>query len=392
MNNIVPHLNKNAKKIAALIMAHKELTRTQLCDMTGLTGAAVSRITRDMIDTGLLVEGGEIVNAKRAGRREVILRIRAEHAHVLGMTITGNRRNLILATAAGDILEEIDMIEVSLSNPDEALKCFCDALKDCVDRHGLSLSDIAGVGVSMSITATSSTELVTASPLGWKNVNVREILEAELSVPVVIEARATSILRADLLDQHNYASAFLINVALGVGSSAYVNQELITPGSTGFGGLTHLAVHGDPSHCYCGRTGCLEVSGGGHAILAHLGLGECSTKTQNERLSVILDQAYGGDRAACDAIRHAARNMAIGIDHTISLFAPETVILTGIVGRHDIYRMAVIERLHELGQRVDARIIRPSLIRSSDATVWLALERLVAHGLVSTVMHNLRSA
>ena len=378
----------NTNRIAALVLANGSMSRTQLCDVTGLTGAAVSRITRDMISAGFLCEGPEVVAAKRAGRREVMLKISEDYRHVLALTITGNRRTLVLAKASGRIIADIDLIDVSLTDPVIALQSFSDRARECLAAHGLTVADVAGVAVSLSITAAGSTELVTSSPLGWENVNVREILERALSLPVVVEARATSILRADLLSNAACSSAFLINVALGVGSSAYLNNNLVASGVSGFGGMTHLAIPGQAQPCYCGRLGCLEVSGGGHAILSALGLAQPTAKANNETLSDILNDASHGDGNAIAAIRLAAKNMAAGVDSVLSLFAPEAVILTGIVGRHDVYRMAMVEALHATGRRIHSNMIRASNIRSSDAAVWLALETFVAQDLISAIEHR----
>jgi predicted NBD/HSP70 family sugar kinase len=382
----------NSNRIAALVLANGAMSRTQLCDVTGLTGAAVSRITRDMISAGFLCEGPEVIAAKRAGRREVMLKIAEDYRHVLALTITGNRRTLVLAKASGRIIEEIDLIDVSLTDPVVALQTFSDRARECLAAHGLKPMDVAGVAVSLSITAAGSTELVTSSPLGWQNVNVRDILEQALGLPVVVEARATSILRADLLLNASCSSAFLINVALGVGSSAYLNNNLVAPGVSGFGGVTHLVVPGQEQPCYCGRHGCLEVSGGGHAILSALGRAQPSAKLKNDTLSDILNDASLGDHDAIVSIRMAAQNMAAGIDSVLSLFAPEALILTGIVGRHDVYRMAVVEALHAMGRRIHARMIRVSNIRSSDAAVWLALETFIAQDLIEAIDHSFAKA
>ncbi|NVK29584.1 MAG: ROK family transcriptional regulator [Gammaproteobacteria bacterium] len=380
------HLRQsNTDKILSLVLSKGALSRVQISELTGLTPAAVSRITRELISLGRLTEGEEVVNKNRAGRREVMLSIADQHSYVLGVTMTGNRRSFLLASASGRMLVEHDLLDINLEDPTAALAEVSRRLKACLSEHDILLDQIAGIAVSLSITATGSTEHVSSSPLGWENVNVRAQLEQSMGRPVVIEARATSILRAELLRGGQVESAFLINVALGVGSSAYLNRQLVTPSTAGFGGVTHLAIHGDPTECYCGRRGCLEVCGGGRGLLRYFGDQSVDVQAQNNQISTILDAAYRGDKDAKAAIAAASKNMAIGVDHVLSLFEPEKIILTGIVGRHDFYRSTLVDALHQLGRNIDSRRIQTSAIRSSDATLWLALEAFVARDLVATI-------
>lgn len=385
LNSAIKVRQSNSQNILALVLHRGPITRTRLSEITGLTGAAVSRITRELISKGALVERGEIVNKRRAGRREVMLEVSESYKFVFGVTLTGNRRTIVLASGSGVLVTEKDITDLDLSDPEKALKSIAQDLRSLAAGHKLSMKDIAGVAVSMSITATGSTEVVTSAPLGWESVQVRQLLEAELGLPVVVEARATSILRAELLKGGTPDSIFLINVALGVGSSAFLNGALVQPGTAGFGGLTHLAIHGDQTLCYCGRRGCLEVCGGGSALLDSLGKRSDVTAEKNSRIAKVLDQAYRGEPDAIRAIKLAASKMAVGVDVVLSLFEPEKIILTGIVGRHEVYRMGVIESLRAMGRDTDSRHICTSELTSSNATIWLALEKFIATGLVSTL-------
>lgn len=79
-----------------------------------------------------------------------------------------------------------------------------------------------------------------------------------------------------------------------------------------------------------------------------MGRAQPSAKVNNNTLSDILNGASLGDHGAIVAIRMAAQNMAVGIDSVLSLFASEAVMLTCIVGHHDVCRMAVVEALHAI--------------------------------------------
>src|SRR5258708_38754376 len=56
------------------------LSRSDIAQRVGLTDAAISRILRDLIDEGLVDEGGPIVDARRPGRRHIGLALAAAAA------------------------------------------------------------------------------------------------------------------------------------------------------------------------------------------------------------------------------------------------------------------------------------------------------------------------
>ena len=87
------------------LLGHRvAMARGQMAEELGLTNAAISRITREMLDAGVLIESGSDKPTGRVGRRETLLSINPVGAYVLAISLNANRRGVALANALGDIV------------------------------------------------------------------------------------------------------------------------------------------------------------------------------------------------------------------------------------------------------------------------------------------------
>jgi len=375
---------RNEQKIHAQILSKGPISRKKLVELTGLTGAAISRITRDMITDGILIEGDGAAANGRLGRREVELSANPGFRYVLGLTITGDRRSLVLSDSVGGVVQEADITVVDISDPKRSLKEIAEAAKAIIFEAGAKKSDVAGVGVSMPLAASLSDEMVTAPPINWRDVPVRSILAKSLGLPVKIEARPTSILRAELIRHAPISdSMFLINVAYGVGSSAYLNGQLVHPGTPGFGGITHFAIQGETAECSCGRQGCLEVCAGGRRVLDTLGLPHDEFDQRNRNIAECLASASTGNEVARSALIDAGGKLAFGVDAVLAMFDPSKIVISGEIGRNQHYFEGLLAQLKTLGRNVQQDRIVQSSIKSHDATIWMALQSFVAPEIVN---------
>ncbi|MDH3580897.1 MAG: MarR family transcriptional regulator, partial [Hyphomicrobiales bacterium] len=85
---------RNRDIVLRTIAAQAPVSRTQISRQTGLTGAAVSRITRELIEAGLVKEGDSIPTKGQVGRRNIRLELGDEGAFVLGIALTVNVRSV----------------------------------------------------------------------------------------------------------------------------------------------------------------------------------------------------------------------------------------------------------------------------------------------------------
>lgn len=373
---------QNRELLMNLISQHGEVTRGMLSKITGLTGAAVSRITRELIDAGLVQEGEPITASGRVGRREYNLSINPKGAYVLGMSIAANRRNISLADAAGTILLAVDCNDVPVDDPTAFLQIIAERANHLVACADFDRSRLLGAGASMAMSTGNSNavdqELVNSDPLGWTNVPVLKTLEAALDMPIKVEHRASAILRGELRTGKHKGSVYLVNVALGIGVSAYFGDRFLITGDSGFGALSHFGTSRSSNKCQCGRVGCLEVSASGKAILGKLEAhSPLHTKKKVDAISVAIVAASEGNATAKTALYEAGELLGDGIDAVVSILNPNKIILAGEVGRQDDYFAGLVSRLKQLGLHTTVRDLLRSSITSEEAAISVALNNFL---------------
>lgn len=221
---------RNRAWIVGIIAQNGPVTRGRISEITGLTGAAVSRITRELIDARLVLEGDPIAAPGRVGRREYNLTVNPDGAYVLGISITANRRIVSLANAAGAVLQTLDCNDIPIADPNRFLAEISTRAKTMVFDADFNRSRLLGAGVSAAISAGRSAQehssFVTSEPLGWKDVPVRQMLSEHLGMAVTVEHRASAILRGELRNLDPAEDVYLINAAFGIGNSAVLNGQI----------------------------------------------------------------------------------------------------------------------------------------------------------------------
>lgn len=370
----------NRDLVLKLIVENKALSRTDLVKQTGLTGAAISRITRELIEAGLLKEGETIPLKGKAGRRNVRLELNDDGAFVLGITLTGNVRSVSIANCKGDSIAHTNVRLLDFTDPVSALKSVALAARKLIAETPFDQSRLLGAGISIAGRADSDTGILIASPpLGWDDIPVGEILSEALDLPVHVEGRAVALLKAELNRglARDVPNVVLINNGLGLGGSVAIDGKVLLGRDHMVGQIAHFALQGEDTKCACGRHGCLEAIASGSAILARLA---------SEDVPIIADGADPGLRLnALAALRgpeaetvthvfkEAGRSMGHAVDSILSMLNPDLVLLAGAAGRQPDYLDGVRETLTRLRGNEDAARVRASAVTSNESAIWLGL-------------------
>jgi glucokinase len=181
-----------------------------------------------------------------------------------------------------------------------------------------------------------------AAARGSPPLDVRDLLEARLQRPVVVDNDATFATYAEWKygAGRGVSTMVLITLGTGIGGGAIVDGRLLR-GEHGFAGeFGHMMIDPDGPECPCGRRGCWEryASGQGLRLLAQ-------RAAAGGHLSRVLDEV-GGDVEAVtgEAVETAARDgdaeaqavledfadwLGIGLSNLTNAFDPAAFVLGG---------------------------------------------------------------
>lgn len=183
--------------------------------------------------------------------------------------------------------------------------------------------------------------------LGWEKFPLREILEMETSLPVIVENDANIAAIGGMWKGAGKGAVNLICVTLGtgVGGGIIVNGEIVH-GTNGAGGeIDHItSVPRDGLPCNCGKTGCLETVASATGIVRlaqkRLAFDDCTSKLrgiheENQAITAkqVFDAANEGDEFAKQIIQQVAYHLGLALANLPNGLNPEKIVIGGGVSK-----------------------------------------------------------
>ncbi len=226
-------------------------------------------------------------------------------------------------------------------------------------------SRLAGLGVSAPGPLDSETGTIIHIPTlpHWESVALRDILAADLGLPVVIENDGI----AAAYGEWKYGAGMglrhlvYVTVSTGIGGGVVVDGHLMH-GRRGMGGhVGHFRMAPDGPICSCGVAGCFEAFASGtslgkralksaqnnpDSLLGKMSAGEAVDARH------VVEGARQGDPLCLELLREEAAYLGSGFTSLIHLFSPECVIMGGGVskgfdlmerGIHEVIRRDAME-------------------------------------------------
>jgi predicted NBD/HSP70 family sugar kinase len=197
------------------------------------------------------------------------------------------------------------------------------------------------MGVSLPGRVDRTGRLVFAPNLGWASVNIQELLEAAVKLPVVAENAANACALAELwFGQHPEHLRHLIAVTVseGIGVGLLVNGQLVHGGDSLAGEFGHVTLDETGPPCPCGKTGCWERYASNAAALRFYESegqhnGGRRPAPPSLRFDGLLRLAESGDRRAGKALERMAGYLGSFLAGLATGLAPELIVIVGDVTR-----------------------------------------------------------
>lgn len=337
----------NRKCVLSEIYRRTTVSRTGLVASTGLTGTGISRITRELIVAGLVVEGSQLPRNGIPGRKETELSIGDAVAHVIGISLHVDSRSIVLADVRGAMKDSVSL-DIPFSEPPErVIHRIGDLVLKLIDRNNLHTEQIIGIAIALAGKIDPLNGILMESRIyQWKNLPIRDLLSARVGIPVAIENLNNVINLAESYVGHSqgYDNILTLRVGTGyVGASLMLDGRLVRGRNSAAGLIHHVPMNANNIQCECGRRGCINTVSSGFGILARM-----TDKTRvsftpgnppdsNEQIAEIIDSAAKGDLRSQQILREGGQALGMYAAQLAEAISPEVVIIAGKVGRCSDY-------------------------------------------------------
>ena len=235
----------NRSSLLYLLNEKGKMSRKDIAKALGLTPAAVTKISQELIQEGYIYEA-EAVKDGQKGRSEVMLSLRLQDKFVMG--ICSDKDNISFSISSLDGA----LVNIKTIPFDSDIDKVIDLANEYLDEVGYR-GNIIGVGVC-----------IVGSSKGygiWELNNLKEKLERKLQSEVVIHNNVRSFAIAGTIydDKQRVASELYFKWGPGIGSAIVNDGQVLSAGDRGVSEIGHYIVNPNGAKCRCGRIGCLET-------------------------------------------------------------------------------------------------------------------------------------
>jgi glucokinase len=248
------------------------------------------------------------------------------------------------------------------------LKTMCDTIELAVKAAGLTMADVAAIGVAtpglMDIRAGLILDPPNLAP--WKNVPVRDHIAKVFGKPTAYQndANAAAFGEKWVGAGRGARSLVMFTLGTGVGGAVVVGDTVIEGEHSHGGELGHLRIDTPDRgrRCGCGARGCLEAYASASAVVdrareelaswrGHTELKQFQTVFDHKQFNaeVIFKLADAGDECARKVVDDTAYYLALGATATIAVADPEVIVIGGGMAKSKQFLAKVDEYVRRFG-------------------------------------------
>ncbi|SES93725.1 xylose repressor, XylR [Oceanobacillus limi] len=318
---------ENKSLVLGTIRTHSPISRADIASLTGLNKGTVSSLVSELLEEQLIYESGP--GESNGGRRPVMLLFNQQAGFSIGIDLGVNYLLGVLTDLEGNICYEKLVKFKDLSYEEMEVK-LVEVVDNLMENTPSSYYGIIGIGIGVPGTVSKSGEIQLAPNLGWKNVDLKTIMEVKYNLPVVIEneANAGAYGEKKFGAGKSFNHIIYVSVGIGIGVGLILNGHLYR-GNHGFSGeLGHMTIESGGRKCRCGNEGCWELYASEQALVKNAEKIAFPSLPKDElSLENLLTLAEAGDLEAIHLFKQTGDYLGIGINNIINIFNPEQVII-----------------------------------------------------------------
>lgn len=314
----------NRAAILAHIGAHGATSRADLARALQLSPALITKLTRDLLDEGLINELSHMPS--RGGRPAQLLGLAATGFGAIGVKVAPDHLTLVEVGLGGHVVrtatEQFDAADrMALAQLTSVVNAFI---------SGATHANLLGIGVGLPGNVLEQSEgVVDSTQLGWSQVPLGGALRQATGLPVLIDNNVNALALAESLfgSARGHDHVLVITIGTGIGSAIVAGGTIVRGQAGNAGEIGHFPVAEDGPRCQCGAEGCLEAIVGQAALVAAArAQGVIGT---DAGIAALASLAAGGNADAQAIFAKAGHLLGRTVAGVVNLLDPELIVILG---------------------------------------------------------------
>lgn len=295
---------------------------------------------------------------------------------IISVDLGGTNLKIGLLDSGFKLQDKLVLETAKFASKDKLIEAIAGSIRVVIKRNGILNRNLLGVGVGVPGPVDPLRGKVHIFPNipGWKDVNLKEILESRLGLRVFLDndANLMCLAEAKFGAARGAGNAVCLTLGTGVGGGIIIAGNLYRGSSFTAGEIGHIPINENGPRCNCGAEACLEAYVGNEAVKRTAR----ALFKRDMSLEELSDLAKRGNRQAKKIWTQAGERLGVALGGVINFFDPDVIVIGGGVARAGkVLFDAVKKTVSKRAMRVQSRHvrIRPAKLASDAGLIGAAI-------------------
>lgn len=369
------------RQLVLRIIYESAVSRADIARATGLTRTTTSQAVAELMEEGLVADGGQGPSA--GGKPPRLLHIVDDARYAIGVDVSGYEVQGSVFDLRGRVVHHLSLPMPSASggaagseNGDSALNLvyrLLDQLIAAADRPLLGM----GLGVPGFLDAQQGI-IHQAVNLGWHELPLGDLLKQRYDLPVYLvnDSQAATLAQYTFgNDNDDREDLAVLLVDRGISAGLVVHGELYLGGGySGASEIGHLCVVEGGELCACGHYGCLETVASQGAVLRRAKtlyanhpdskLRQFAPDAAAVDMEAFIRACQAGDESLAQLVSQIGHYLSIAVSNLVTVANIPAVVLAGsVAGLGDDLVQAITS---EMQQRLLSMLAERTRVKVSE--------------------------
>jgi glucokinase len=285
---------------------------------------------------------------------------------IIGIDLGGTNLKLAVLDLKYKLTDKEVLSTQQFRKKENLISAIVHSVNRIIENNKLKKRDILGIGLGLPGPIDEKSGIVHFFPNipGWRGVNLKNILEKKLRLPVFLDndAKLMALAEYRLGHAHAFKNALCLTLGTGVGGGVIIEGSLYRGEDNAAGEMGHVPINEKGPRCNCGGSACLETYIGNNRILneakkifkRNISLEELSALAKKTRLP-----AGRQNKQALNIWLKVAGHLGIALVGVVNLLNLDAIIIGGgVANAGSILFDKVKQTVKKQAMKVQARRVK----------------------------------